>query len=270
MTTSTAEPLQTENYTDPAAVILAAGEALHDIVFTAKRAAADTIATRYGGADWTSDAGTLTIAETGAVVVDTGDPDLAAYLSEYGPSSVRRAVTSKRRNVTRMMDAVPAGVPSDIEAASGPFLSLVGEYAHRTGSDVEKVTAAVTALAHPALPDGNAPVNDSRGHATYNGFRVAGEPDDGGPNYLTRDNWNELTADEKASWDNAATWALHHGLGGADVETIISQLTGYRDMLAALESGGTLDVGLPISRTSATSYSAAVQETLDALDRRLK
>lgn len=110
------------------------------------------------------------------------------------------------------------------------------------------------------------PTNKSIGQATYNGYRLNAEPEDGGPEYLTADEW---PAQDQEAWDNAARWALHFGLGGVSVEDIVKHLEAYRDLLESMESTGYLEVGLPISDTDATSYSGEVRAVLDSLGTRL-
>lgn len=114
---------------------------------------------------------------------------------------------------------------------------------------------------------GNTPVNDSLERAAYNGYRVTHEPNDGGPYYVTHDEWSDQDHD---AWRNSVGWVLHFGLGGADIDRIITHLKFYKNHLEDMEAVGALETNLPIDGSSATSYSAEVGDILDKLQGRLK
>src|SRR5699024_10478576 len=131
----------------------------------------------FGSATWNAEGSDL-VAEGGALVMSAPSSDLAAYLSEYDPASVRRASHSKRAAVTRMRNAVEKDDSDAVEAAWPAFMNLVREYQDRTGLNpeiLERETPYVSAEAGLLQR-----ITDmaERGH------RAAQEPDDGGPEYL--------------------------------------------------------------------------------------
>lgn len=127
-------------------IIINAARQLTDVVFTPKLERAATMAERYGGAEWVADGSNLIAADSGAVIARFESSEDAEYLAEYDPASVRRATSSKSRNVDRMFDAVNRADTGAIRESTVPFMLLVREYSHRTGTNPDEVDAAIRSL----------------------------------------------------------------------------------------------------------------------------
>lgn len=229
--------------------VLEAADALERKVFLPKIKSAQDLEDAFGSATWNAEGSDL-VAEGGTLVVSASSSDLAAYLSEYDPASVRRASNSKRAAVTRMRDAVENDDSDAVEAAWPAFMNLVREYQGRTGLNPESVERETPSMsAEEGLLQR---ITDM----AERGYRAAQEPDDGGPEYLIQRSQHM----DWESWFNAIRWAFQSLSDELELEVAASLLDHMADRLEEDEGRGVLETGMQISGTDTTSYSARARD----------